>query len=127
MAKDVANYIQSCDTCKSVKQRQSQLSLSQLVKLALQPRANIYMDFIVELQTKKSGDKNGVVVVDTFTKMTHFISLTKVDTTMTSIAFEKNIWRFYGLRESIVSGRVPQSVSGFWTAVSQRLGIRHSQ
>lgn len=68
-----------------------------------------------------------LIVVDRFTKMAHFITMTKMDTERTGNAFVKDIWRFHGLPRSIVSDRGSQVVSGFWTALTRRLGIRGRQ
>lgn len=72
------------------------------------------MDFIVDLPKKKSGYKNGLVVVDIFTKMVLFIAMTKMDTERTSNIFVKDIGQFHGLPETIVLDRGSQCVSGSW-------------
>lgn len=66
------------------------------------------MDFIVGLPTEKSGYKNVLVVVNRFTKMTHFITITRMDTERTATVLVEDIWRFHGLPESRVSDRGSQ-------------------
>lgn len=63
------------------------------------------MDFIVEVPTKKWGNKSIVVIVDRYTKITHFITMIKMDTERTINTFVKDRWCFHGLPVSIVSNR----------------------
>lgn len=91
MAENVVNSIKSCDTCQGTKQRCSHLSLPQPLELASKAWTGISMHFVVKLPTEKFGYKNVLVVMDRFTKMAHFIAMTKLDTERTVNAFVKDI------------------------------------
>jgi len=65
-----------------------------------------------------------LVVVDQFTKMAHFVSTTE-KTMAEGLArlFRDNMWRLYGLPESIISDRGPQFAAGLMKELSELLGI----
>ena len=65
-----------------------------------------------------------LVVVDRFTKMAHFVP-TIERTSMEGLVqlFRDNIWKLYGLLDSIISDRGPQFVAGIMKELNQMLGI----
>ena len=66
------------------------------------------MDFITKLPLAQGYDSI-LVVVDRLTKMVHFIPTTE-KTLVEGLArlFRDNVWKLYGLPESIISDRRPQ-------------------
>ena len=84
---------------------------------------HISADFITKLPLAQGYDSI-LVVVDRFTKMAHFVPTTE-KTTAEGLArlFRDNIWRLYGLPESIISDRGPQFAVGLMKELNGLLGI----
>jgi len=80
-------------------------------------------DFITKLPLAQGYDAI-LVVVDRFTKMAHFVP-TIERTSMEGLVqlFRDNIWKLYGLLDSIISDRGPQFVAGIMKELNQMLGI----
>jgi len=80
-------------------------------------------DFITKLPLAQGYDAI-LVVVDRFTKMAHFVP-TIERTSMEGLIqlFRDNIWKLYGLLDSIISDRGPQFVAGIMKELNQMLGI----
>ena len=81
------------------------------------------MDFITKLTVSKSHDSI-LVVCDRFSKMSHFVATTE-KTTAEGLArlFRDNIWKLYGLPESMISDRGPQFAAGLMRKLNKMLGI----
>src|SRR5437879_4926790 len=65
------------------------------------------------------------VIMDRISKMAHFIPLAiEVQIEELVLIFLKDIWRFYGLLESIISDRVSPFTSKFWTSLIKLLCVK---
>ena len=81
------------------------------------------MDFVVGLP-ESEGFNTIWIVVDWLTKMRHLVPCTdKVDTSNLGKMFVKEVFRLYGIPDTIVSERGPQFALIFWKHVSERLGM----
>lgn len=82
------------------------------------------MDFIVKLPNSKGKDTLWVIV-DRFTKYSHFIALSS-PLTSSSLAqvFIDVIYRLHGLPTYVVSDRDPLFTSSFWRELMAKLGIQ---
>ena len=82
------------------------------------------MDFITELP-ESTGYTEIWVIVDRFSKMAHFIPLKAGEKSADHLAriFLKEVWRFHGLPNNIVSDRDSRFTSSFWKALMRLLGI----
>lgn len=111
----VHKYVQECQVCQQAKPDRSKLP-GLLQPLAVPQHAwhLISMDFIEGLP-KSSGYDCILVVVDTFSKYSHFLPL-KHPFTAVSVAklFHHQIYRLHGLPLSIVSDRDRVFTSRFW-------------
>ena len=82
------------------------------------------MDFITKLPIV--AEKDAILVVcDRLSKMMHFIATTE-GTLAEGLArlFRDNVWRLYGLPESVVSDRGPQFVAELTKELNGMLGIK---
>ena len=78
------------------------------------PWSHISLDFVTGLPTSK-GHTAILTVVDRFSKMVHFIPLSKLPSVKeTAELVLQNIFRLHGLPTDIVSDRGPQFTSMLW-------------
>jgi len=87
------------------------------------PWMHILADFITKLPLVQ-GYNSILVVVDWLTKMVYFIPTTE-KTLVEGLArlFRDNVWKLYGLLESIISDRGPQFVARLMRELNGILGI----
>ena len=87
------------------------------------PWQYISVDFITKLPVSKGHDLI-LVVCDRFSKMSHFVATTE-KTTVKELArlFRNNVWKLYGLLESVISDRGLQFAAGITKELNKMLGI----
>ena len=86
------------------------------------PWSHISLDFVTGLPTSK-GHTAILTVVDRFSKMVHFIPLSKLPSAKeTAELVLQNIFRLHGLPTDIVSDRGPQFTSMFWREFCSLVG-----
>jgi len=81
------------------------------------------VDFITKLPIVARKDVI-LVVCNKLSKMTHFVATTE-ETSVEDLArlFRNNIWKLYGLPESVVSNRGPQFAAKLTKELNRMLGI----
>ena len=106
VTKEVGRYVDGCDTCQRYK-NQSEAPAGKLMPNAIpeKPWSHISADFITKLPLAQ-GYNAILVVCDRFSKMAHFITTTE-KTSVEGLAklFQDQVWRLYGLPESIISDK----------------------
>ena len=126
MAKDIEDYVRSCEDCqKNIASRHKRHGVLHPLELSYAPWDAISMDFITQLP-KSDGCSTGCVIVDRFTKMAHFVPVKDEQKTAESCAklFLENIGRPHGLPSSIISDRDPVFTSKFWAELIGRLDVQ---
>ena len=88
------------------------------------PWDTISVDFITELP-ESNGKDAIMVVVDSITKWSHFISIvTTLTAARTAQLYLQHVWKHHGLPRRVVSDRGPQFVAEFMKELYQLLGIK---
>ena len=79
MARDVCRVTEGCSTCKKAKSRSELHGLYFLFSIPIKPWDELSMDFVLGLPRTQKRHDSIMVVVDQFSKMTHFIPCHKTD------------------------------------------------
>jgi len=125
MRRDVQRHCFICISCLKAKSKTMPHELYTPLPIASAPWENISMNFILGLPRIARGFDSIFVVVDRFSKMTHFIPCHKVDGAQNvSKLFFREVVRLHGLLRSIVSNRDPKFISHFWKTLWEKLGTK---
>jgi hypothetical protein len=82
------------------------------------------MDFIVKLPASQGFDSI-LVFVCRRTKQAMFVPCNEtIDSARTADLFLRNVFRFHGLPDEVISDRGPQFKAKFWKAIMKTLGIK---
>jgi hypothetical protein len=122
----IAGYVRGCHKCQQNKaSRHAKYGLLHSLELPASPWSSISMDFIEQLPETADGYSSVWVVVDRFTKMSHFIPLKgKPDAHQLATIFAREVWRLHGLPSDIVSDRDSRFTSKFWQSLLEILDIK---
>jgi len=125
VTRDVGKYVEGCDSCQRMKNRTEELAGK--LKLSEVPQktwTHLTVDFIMKLPVVAGKDAI-LVVCDRLSKMTHFVA-TMEGTSVEGLArlFWDNVWKLYGLPESVVSDRGPQFAAELTKELNRMLGIK---
>jgi hypothetical protein len=125
MKRDVERVCSRCVTCRQAKSRVLPHGLYTPLPVPSAPWVDISMDFVLGLPRSRKGRDSIFVVVDRFSKMTHFISCHKTDdATHIADLFFREIVRLHGVPRSIVSDRDVKFLSYFWKVLWGKLGTK---
>ena len=85
---------------------------------------HLIVDFITKLPVVVGKDAI-LVVCNRLSKMTHFVAITKGTLTEgLAMLFRDNVWKLYGLLESVVSDREPQFGAELMKELNRMLEIK---
>uniref|UniRef100_A0A151UGN9 Transposon Ty3-I Gag-Pol polyprotein n=1 Tax=Cajanus cajan TaxID=3821 RepID=A0A151UGN9_CAJCA len=115
MKNDVQRFFSRCIACLQAKSTTKPHGLYTSLPISNAPWVDISMDFVLGLPRTQRGKDSIFVVVDHFSKMTHFIPCHKVDDA-SNIAklFFQGVVRLHGLPKTLVSEREVKVLSHFW-------------
>lgn len=115
MAKDVDHFVKRSSTCHLAKSHVVPQGLYSPRPAPLGPWEDISLDFITGLPRIQRSKDSIMVVVDRFSKMTHFIPChTTHDASNVANLYFREVGRLHGIRTSMVSYRNTKFLSHFW-------------
>lgn len=124
MRSDVTTLISRCGTCQRAKSH-FRPGMYTPLPVPLQPWEDLSMDFIVALPRTARGFDAIMVVVDRFSKMSHFTPCHKTeDASHVADLFFRDIVRLHGLPRTIVSDRDSKFLSHFWRLLWGKIGTK---
>lgn len=114
MKKQIANFVQRCQTCAQVKSagRTQQANLTQ--RVASTPLSMISVDLMGPYPRSKRGKNYLLVVTDVFSKWTQAYPLSNPDTKKVLLTLEVEFFAKFGYPEVMISDNGPQFVSKLW-------------
>jgi len=124
VTRDVERYVEGCNLCQRMKNRTEEvvgkLKLSEVLE---KPWTYLTVDFIIKLLVVAEKDTI-LVVCDKLSKIMHFVATTE-RTLAERLArlFRNNVWKLYGLPESVVLDRGPQFAAELTKELNKILGI----
>jgi len=121
---DVRKYVSTCDTCQKVRSHHHNTSAPlQPLPPSTRPWSSITWDHIVPLPLSNGYDAI-LVIVDRFTKLSHFIPANSTDTAPDlARQFVNHVYRLHGLPDSIISDRGTTFSSQWWRSICNILKI----
>ena len=125
MSRYIGKYVSTCDMCLRTKFTR-QLPSGELHPLPIldTPWDTASVNFIVELPGSNGKDAI-MVVVDSVTKHSHFVStITTLTATGTAQLYLQHVWKHHRLPRRVVSDRGPQFVAEFTKELYRLLGIK---
>jgi hypothetical protein len=126
VSKDVENFVKSCDVCQKSKNVNTKAAgLLQPIPVPKYRWEQVSMDLLTHLPKTDNGNDTLVVFVDKLTKMIK-IAPTTINATAADIAdiFLDNIFRNFGLPDSIISDRDTRFNSNFWRRLMETLNVK---
>jgi hypothetical protein len=123
---DLRKNCSECVICQRTKApRNAKHGLLHPLELTCKPWTHISTDFIADFP-QYEGVTMILVVINRFTKMTHFITLKKKNSPSVARAYLESVWKNHGFAEDVVSDRDSTFTGSFFTDLYNYLVIKRS-
>ncbi|WVZ52577.1 LOW QUALITY PROTEIN: hypothetical protein U9M48_003625 [Paspalum notatum var. saurae] len=124
MKREIATYVSECDVCQRIKaDHLKPAGMLQPLEVPTWKWKNIHMDFIVGLPPTQKGYDSIWVVIDRFTKASHFLPVkTTYRAKQYAELYISRIVALHGVPLTITSDRASLFVSRFWEHLQTALG-----
>ncbi|WVZ97144.1 hypothetical protein U9M48_042699 [Paspalum notatum var. saurae] len=126
MKREIAKYVSECDVCKRVKADHLKPGgMLQPLNVPAWKWEDIHMDFVVGLPHTQKGYDSIWVIIDRFTKSSHFLPVKTVYHANTyAELYIAKIVSLHGVPRTITSDRGSVFVSRFWEQLQNALGTK---
>ncbi|QRW23694.1 Retrotransposable element Tf2 protein [Rhizoctonia solani] len=126
MKSSAKEWVECCPTCQANRRAHNPVIALKPLEVPPFPFHTISYDFITGFP-KSEGHDAILVVIDSFSKLGHFIpTLKKVSAKGLADLFVSHIWKLHGLPIKTISDRGTTFTGKFLRALYQRLGIKPS-
>ncbi|GJT42256.1 RNA-directed DNA polymerase [Tanacetum coccineum] len=125
MERDVNRLLERCRTCHIVKTHSSNAGLYTPLYVPVSPWEDVSLDFVLGLPRTQRAKDSVMVVVDRFSKMSHFVPCSKTfDVSQVARLYFAKIVKLHGVPKTLTSDRDVKFVSHLWRTFWTRLGSK---
>ena len=122
LKRNVTKIVSQCRTCQLAKQPKQIIGPYTPLSVPSCPWQDVSLDFILGLPKKQKKHDSIPVVVDKFSKMTHFIPYSKTsNASRVAVFFLDHVIKLHGLPKTMVSDRNVKFVTYFWQTVWHKM------
>lgn len=121
-------YVESCVQCRASKAiRQKPAGLLQPLVVPSRRWSHVSLDFITDLPRTKKLHDAVLVLVDSLSKMAHFVATRKEVTAEETVELlADRLIRYHGFPNVLISDRDPRFTSEVWRSLCSRFAIRRA-